>query len=89
MKLWIDDVRPPPETDWYWAMTSAEAIALLRDDKFSEVSFDHDLGDNDTTRPVVLWLCENPTQWPDYCSVHSMNPIGREWLIGMIERYHV
>ncbi len=50
------------------------------------VSFDHDLGGDDTTRPVVLWFCETGW-WPEKCHIHSMNPIGREWLAGMITRY--
>lgn len=89
-KLWIDDIRKPPASDWLWAVSSQEAIFFFQTiSNISEVSFDHDLGGDDTTRPVILWLCENPDKWPDYCSVHSMNPIGREWLIGMIGRYHV
>lgn len=89
IKLWIDDLRKPPGSEWLWATNSKDAIFILGTSPISEVSFDHDLGGDDTTRPVVLWLCENPERWPDYCAVHSMNPIGREWLIGMIERYHV
>lgn len=88
-KLWIDDLRTPP-IDWLWATTSAEAIFILNTvSDITEVSFDHDLGGDDTTRPVILWLCENPDKWPDFCSVHSQNPVGREWLEGMIDRYHV
>lgn len=58
-------------------------------DAFTHISFDHDLGGDDTSRRVVLWLCENsePNKWPATASVHSMNPIGREWLTGMIQRY--
>lgn len=89
-KLWIDDLRTPPGNDWLWATSSSEAIFLLSTvSDIIEISFDHDLGGDDTTRPVVLWLCENPDKWPDYCVVHSMNPIGRTWLEGMISRYHV
>lgn len=85
--LWIDDIRTPP-FGWKWAKTSAQAIAMINSSEpFYQISFDHDLGGDDTARKVILWLCENEGKWPQRASVHSMNPIGREWLLGMIDRY--
>lgn len=91
MKLWIDDLRVPP-TDWQWAKSSEQAIRMLTmyDDKgqhYNTISFDHDLGGDDTTRPVMLWLCEHEAAWPDRLSVHTANPVGRQWLEGMAKRY--
>jgi hypothetical protein len=85
MKLWIDDLRPAPE-GWVWAKNSIEALNYLYTKEVEEVSFDHDLGGEDTTRPIVLVLC-NYDLFPPICRVHSMNPIGRQWLEGMIDRY--
>ncbi len=50
------------------------------------VSFDHDLGGDDTSRPVVIWMIENNFRFDNY-HVHSANPVGAQWLTGMIERY--
>lgn len=53
IKLWHDDVRPPPSTDWSWARTNEEARMLLYNQKAIadeggdacvECSLDHDLG---------------------------------------------
>lgn len=85
-KLWIDDIRLPPQ-GYDWAKTSQEAIDYLKDNSPEHISFDHDLGGEDTSRKVVLWLCENNDKWPKTASVHSMNPVGRDWLIGMVSRY--
>ncbi|WP_158264213.1 cyclic-phosphate processing receiver domain-containing protein [Amycolatopsis sp. CA-126428] len=41
---------------------------------------------DDTTRPVVLWLCEHDRR-PAEVRVHTANPAGREWLTGMARRY--
>ena len=57
MKLWVDDLRPPPDDSWWWAKTSKRAIAFLYYPLVTEMSLDHDLGADDTTRPVVLWMC--------------------------------
>ena len=63
-----------------------------RDEAIEVMSLDHDLGfitymqRDDTTRPTVLWMCENDF-WPNEVRVHSANPVGVEWLEGMIERY--
>lgn len=86
-RLWVDDLRPTPCDDWVPALTSAEAIDLLASRSWATMSLDHDLGGDDTTRRVVLWLCEHPDRWPAVVRVHTANPVGREWLLGMIERY--
>lgn len=43
MKLWHDDVRPPPP-GWEWARTNDTAKALLKGGNVEEISLDHDLG---------------------------------------------
>lgn len=90
MKLWVDDERPAPE-GWVWAKTSETAIGLVMlanytDTPVVEISLDHDLGGDDTTRPLVLWMAEQEI-WPEIVRVHTQNPVGREWIEGMIERY--
>lgn len=88
-KLWVDDLRSPPDDSWIWSLTSANTIdtLMLTTESFKIMSLDHDLGGDDTTRPIILWLCENPTYWPDQVHCHSANPVGREWIEKMIERY--
>lgn len=96
--LFIDDERNPPE---HWteggsnsvitARTSDAAIWILQQMKdnghtLDFISFDHDLGGDDTTRLVVNWCIENQF-FPRSATVHSMNPIGKEWLEGTINRY--
>lgn len=90
MKIWVDDLRPAPD-GWFWATSSESALAVLRyflgyRNDVQALSLDHDLGGDDTTRPVVLWMAENNV-WPDKVYVHTANPVGREWLVGMINRY--
>lgn len=43
MKLWLDDVRLPPE-GWVWCKTAVEAIEVLATGEVEEASLDHDLG---------------------------------------------
>lgn len=91
MKLWVDDIRPRPAWDWYQAFSSPEAITILNNCRetgmvVDYLSLDHDLGGDDTTRPIVLWMIENDF-WPVEVVVHSANPVGIDWLEGMIKRY--
>lgn len=91
MKIWVDDIRTPPDDGWLWAKSSFFAIAFViaaksKGTTIELVSLDHDLGGDDTTRPIVLWFCEHDF-WPVKTVVHSANPVGVEWLEGMIERY--
>jgi hypothetical protein len=87
VKLWVDDLRRPPSPTWLWAPSSASAIEILSSAQVMELSLDHDLGGSDTTRPVVLWLCENVLHWPPIVRVHTMHPTGRQWLLGMIYKH--
>ena len=51
LKLWLDDLRPPPPDDnWHWAKTADEAIRIMQDYALGNIvvtyaSLDHDLGD--------------------------------------------
>jgi hypothetical protein len=91
VKLWVDDLRLPPDDTWWWAKTSKRALAFLYYPGVTEMSLDHDLGGDDTSRIVVLWLsaqaADGNDRWPAVVRVHSANPVGREWLEGMIDRY--
>jgi hypothetical protein len=86
MWLWVDDIRQPPGPEWVWVKTNRDALAYLKYNHVERMSLDHDLGHDQTTRTIVLWLCENGG-WPETVVVHSANPVGVEWLEGMIERY--
>lgn len=87
MKLFVDDLRDPPDDTWTVARTSAEALAIPQSgEEVTELSLDHDLGGDDTARLVVLYLAEHGG-WPAAVRVHSANPVGVEWLSGMVERY--
>lgn len=85
-KLFIDDERYPVDDSWVIARTSADAIKIMQDRGWpAYISFDHDLGGPDTSRPVVNWMIEQVLDGtyqdavPDFY-VHSQNPIGRDWL---------
>lgn len=93
VKIFIDDVRHAPDETWVVAKTPDEAIDKINDNKgnIEAISFDHDLGEDEngkslTTREIILWMIKENIKSEQYF-VHSSNPVGREWLEGMIERY--
>lgn len=59
MKVYLDDERQAPE-GWYRVYWPEEAIALLNKGDVTEISLDHDLGDDahGTGYDVVLWIEE-------------------------------
>lgn len=59
MKIFLDDERQTPE-GWVRVYWPDEAIELLKTGQVSEVSLDHDLGDDQrgTGYDVVLWIEE-------------------------------
>lgn len=88
--MWLDDLRPVPE-GWTGVRSVNEAIALLSTGLVVEASLDHDLGDyaydGGDGYKVVDWMAENNI-WPSagvHC--HSGNPVGRERIEGVVQRY--
>jgi len=87
MKLWLDDMRPPPP-GWEWAKTVEDAQKALESGEVEWASLDHDLGFNQPTGyDLVKWMMEKNI-WPRRMPVvHSMNPVGRENMETSIQRY--
>ena len=82
-KLFIDDERFPVTDDWVIARQSGDAIAIVKQNGFpQEISFDHDLGWDDTSIRFLHWiadeLIEGRLTIPENFtySVHSQNPVG-------------
>lgn len=95
MRLYLDDERPVPDESWHLAERSGQALTIMRQirldgDRLEALSLDHDLSTtfdhDDTSRPVMLWMCEK-NFWPDRLWIHTANPCGEEWLVGMAQRY--
>lgn len=87
MKLFLDDERFPPGEDisgWVICRTSAGAIDFVKTCGWpSFISFDHDLGGDDTAMTFVDWITtqvldEGRANLPFDYFVHSQNPIGAE-----------
>ncbi len=81
MRVYLDDERATPEgwTRVYWPQ---EAIDLLRTGNVTEISLDHDLGDDQrgTGYDVVLWVEEQVVTEdfePPKMKVHSANSSAR------------
>lgn len=61
MKIYLDDIRIPPDESWTWVKTPLVAITLLKEGMVKEISLDHDLGDDKeigTGYDVLLWIEE-------------------------------
>lgn len=82
-KLFIDDERNPVTDDWIIARNSSQAAEfVLFEGLPSEIAFDHDLGEDDTSIVFINWLInlmlDFKGKFPkDFTyTIHSANPIG-------------
>jgi len=89
LRIFLDDIRNPPDgNDWmvfrsaedliHWMMYEYDSGEII-----SEISLDHDLGENRLTGyDFVKWLEQNvfahTLPMPEMISAHSANPVGRE-----------
>jgi len=82
MKVFLDDERSAPE-GWFLARWPEDVIALLKQNVVTELSLDHDLGDDKhgTGYAVILWVEEQVYKTsfvPPRIRVHSANSSARE-----------
>lgn len=88
MRVYLDDERSTP-LGWVRVYWPDEAIALLEAGLVSEISLDHDLGDDarGTGYDVVLWIEEAVALRgfvPPRMHVHSANSSAREKMLAGI-----
>ena len=100
--LWIDDYRNPFENDWLnfspigkdckviWVKSYFEAITYLNNNWPDAISFDHDLGTEETGYDIAKYIVnkciEEERNLPVYSS-HSANPIGRDNILCLLNNY--
>ena len=85
----LESFRYPPNdgNDWKTATSSAEAIKLVETyGAPSFISFDHDLGLDDTSMVFVKWLYASGYEPPNY-TVHSRNGEGAKNLVAFLESW--
>ena len=100
MRLWIDDIRKPPSSDWLWCHTVRDAKAMVHwyehqyQDDTILIDLDHDAGDyaddaDDGGDYIKLldWLEEQGIVDTGYFfHIHSMNPVGVENMRRIIQK---
>ena len=88
MKIYLDDERQTPE-GWTRCFWPNEVIELLKNNKVTHVSLDHDLGDDKrgTGYDVLTWVEEQVhtrNYYPPILSVHSANPAAKKRMVEAI-----
>lgn len=99
MRLWLDDVRPPPDDSWFWAWTNDMAKNMLAGGEVTECSLDHDLGEEttgaldveavknaETGLDLVQWMVETGNV-PPKVTIHSWNPDGAAAMAARLNRF--
>jgi len=99
MTLYIDDIREPKNTFDYIARSSEEAIELIDKNGCPNfISFDHDLGGEDTSMIIIKWLVNKDLDMYEKnkelfipidftFNVHSANPVGASNIEGFLNSY--
>lgn len=97
VKLFIDDDRLPPDDGQLWYIVRSSNAAIEYCIRFgcpNYISFDHDLGGDDTSMIFVKWMIETdldsmggfiPKDFSYY--THSQNVNGRDNINGLLESY--
>lgn len=94
VKLFIDDLRQPPDDSWTVTRSYRETIDyILVHGLPSTVSFDHDLGLEETGYDIAKWIVEKvldkEVDMPDdfAYNVHSANPVGKKNIESLLDNF--
>ncbi len=86
-RLWIDDIRRPPSKHWNVVKSYDEFVTYINLSGVPDIiSFDHDLGEGKTGMDCAKYLIKKELAIKDF-RVHSMNPIGRENILGLLRNW--
>ena len=95
MRLYIDDIRNPKGDFDHISRNSEDAIEyMIRNGCPNFISWDHDLGGDDTSMIIVKWIVEMdldldnefiPENFSFY--VHSASPVGKANIEGYLNAY--
>tara|TARA_Y100000310_G_scaffold141069_1_gene140476 strand:- start:840 stop:1184 length:345 start_codon:yes stop_codon:yes gene_type:complete len=92
--MFIDDLREPAKRFDVIARSSNEAIKTVKKKGVpTYISFDHDLGGDDTAMKFINWLIDavldGEIQWsPRFrFAVHSANPVGARNIEGKMNNF--
>lgn len=96
MKIWLDDIREPPDPSWEWAKNADAFSAIFYGNLpvVTEISFDHDLGDTSdpeiTGYTCLCWIEKRAMHSAEFkipkMHVHSANPVGRQKMQKVIDK---
>lgn len=90
MKIFLDDIRTPPDDTWTLAKWPNKVIEYLKTGKVTEISLDHDLGDDErgNGNDVILWIeeqvCTNMYH-PPVIHIHTANVSARKKMEAGVE----
>ena len=92
MKVFLDDMRPAPQ-GWTLVRWPEDVIRLLKTNEVTDLSLDHDLGDDThgTGYDVILWIekaVSIDNFKPPKITVHSANISARMKMESGIESIH-
>jgi len=94
VRMYIDDIRNPKGNFDLITRSSESTINIMRQTGCPNfISFDHDLGGDDTAMKVVKWMVDMDLNHPGWIPhnftffVHSANPVGKENIEGYLNSY--
>lgn len=95
MKIWLDDIREPPDSEWVWIKDAQECANYVYFNRknIDFISFDHDLGTSFTGYDVAKYiesLAYTKKIKPFLWAIHSQNPVGAERILmamNKVEQY--
>lgn len=94
MKVFLDDERKQPP-GWILTKTPKETIELLKTGKVTEISLDHDLGDDiniGTGYTVLVWIEEQVFLKgfnPPIIHIHTANSSARIKMLSAVKKISV
>ena len=84
--IYLDDIRTPTRKNLCIVRNYKECANYLKSNNVSFLSLDHDLGEKKSGYDIVKFMVQEGINVP-FINIHSANPVGRDNMKQLIERY--
>ena len=86
MYLYLDDIREPKYHNMCVVRNYEDCINVIANNHIDFLSLDHDLGEEKTGYDVAKYLVQEGIEI-EHINIHSANPVGRDNITQLIQRY--
>jgi hypothetical protein len=87
MKIWLDNIKAPPDKSWVWIKIVEETRKIMKEHRVEGISLTFDLGEGLNGYDQLKWMVKYNV-WPTtFIRIHTMSIEKRKDMIHLVKMY--